>query len=230
MSVLTACQEAAVELNQPQPTSLFSTTDPFSVELRRQANKSARAIGRAYEWQALTALQTMTGDGTTTSFALPSDYDRMPVKANVLTSQLAFGLRKAPDLDFWLNLQIYPQIGVPGYWIILGGTMQIRAALASAVTAKFYYIKNTTVSGAMAVQQSAFLADADTFNLPEHLLTLDVIWRWRAQKRMEYAEDMSNFQIALAEEVAKDKGSRTLTVGQRRVSSAFDLPHPAIVV
>jgi hypothetical protein len=228
MTVLTACQEAAIELNQAQPSSLFSSADPFAVELRRQANKSAKAIGRAYEWQSLNALQTMTGDGSTTSFALPSDYDRMPVNGQVLTSQLSIGLRKVRDVNAWLNLQIYPQLGVPGYWIILGGAMQILPALASGVTAKFYYIKNTVVTG--AAPQTAFLLDTDTFNLPESLLTLDIIWRWRAQKRQEYAEDMRNFEIALAEETAKDKGSRTITVGQQRMPVDADLPHPAIVV
>jgi hypothetical protein len=70
MTILTACQEAAVELNQTQPQTLFSTTDQFAVELRRQANKAARDIGQYYEWQNLTALHTVAGDGVTTSFVL----------------------------------------------------------------------------------------------------------------------------------------------------------------
>lgn len=230
MTVLTACQLAAIELNQTQPSSLFSTTDPFAVELRRLANKSAKAIGSRYEWQKLTVLQTMTGDGSTTSFALPSDYDRMPVDGEVLTSQLSSGLRKVRDANMWLNLQLYPQIGVPGYWIILGGAMQILPALATGVLAKFYYIKNTTVTGAAAAAQSTFIADDDTFFLSDNVLTLDLIWRWRAMKRQEYAEDMQNFEIALAEEMTKDKGSRVLTVGRQRVPIDVDLPHPAIIV
>jgi hypothetical protein len=230
MTVLSACQEAAIELNQPQPASLFSTTKPFDIEIRTQAGKAATAIAKAYDWQAITALQTMTGDGTSTSFALPADYDHMPQKARVMTSQFATSLAKARDLDHWLALQLYETVAVPGYWIILNGAMQILPALASGVAAKFYYIRNTIITGAASAAQATFVADADTFNLPERLLTLGAIWRWRAQKRMEYAEDLQNFEIALAEEVARDKGSRVITVGRQRLPANVDLAHPAIVV
>ncbi len=227
MTVLTACAEAAIELNQTEPATLFSTTDQFAKELRTQANKTAKAILKGYDWQKFTALQTMTGDGSTTSFTLPTDYDRMPKKANVLTSQFASPLSKVDDADEWLNLNLRPFVGAPGRWIILGGTMQILPAVATGVTANFYYIKNKIVTGGTKTE---FTADADTFDLPERLITLGVIWRWRAQKRKDYAEDMRNFEIALAEEMANDKGSRVLTVGKQRIGLDADVAHPAIIV
>lgn len=230
MTILTVCQEVARKLNQTEPVTLFSSTEQFDKEIRSEANETAEAIGKAYDWQNLTALQTMTGDGSTTSFALPDDYDRMTLKSTVLTSQFSTGLVKARDTDHWLDLQINSTIATPGYWIILGGAMQIFPALASGVTAKFYYIRNTVVTGAASAQQERFIADGDTFNLPDRLLRLGLVWRWRALKRMEYAEDMANYEIALGEETARDKGSRILTVGRQRMSVDADVPHPAIVV
>lgn len=227
MTVLTACTAAAIELNQPEPASLFSSTDQFPKELRTQANKTAEAILKTYDWQAFTVLQTMTGDGSTTSFPLPDDYDRMVLKSSVLTSQFAAPLGKARDLDQWLNFQLRPFVGAPGWWIVLGGAMQILPALGSGITAKFYYVKNKIVS---AGTKTEFTVDADTFDLPERLITLGVIWRWRAQKKMEYGEDMRNFEIALAEEMTRDKGSRILTVGRQRIGIDADVAHPTIVV
>lgn len=227
MTVLSACTEAAIELNQTEPATLFSTTDQFAKELRLQANKSVDAILKYYDWQKLKALQTMTGNGILTSFALPTDYDRMLLKSNVLSSQFATPLTKVDDEDEWLNLQLRPFVGAPGRWIILGGTMQILPAVATGVTANFYYIKNKLVTGGTKTQ---FTADADTFDLPERLLTLSVIWRWRAAKRKDYAEDMRNYELALADAVAKDKGSRVLTVGRQRIGIDAVLAHPAITV
>jgi hypothetical protein len=37
MTLLSVCQEAAIELSQTEPTSVFSTTDTFAKELRVQA-------------------------------------------------------------------------------------------------------------------------------------------------------------------------------------------------
>lgn len=213
MTVLSACQEAAIELSQTEPTTLFSTTDRFAKELRVQANKSAVAIMKRYDWQALTKRATITGDGSDTTFDLPTDYDRMAAKTNLASSASNIDLVKATDLDQWDYFQNHFSTPTPGYWIVLGGQLQVMPAPGSGVVHSYYYISRNVVSG----NQAAFTADGDTFVLPERLLTLSIIWRWRASKRLEYAEDMQNFEIAFGEETATDKGSRILVAGQQRM-------------
>lgn len=226
MTVLSACQAAAVKLNQDEPTSLFSSTEQFDKELRTHANDAAVAIAKAYDWQKLMAIHTLTGDGTTTSFALPSDYDRMVSGSELLTSTAGWKLQKA-DVNEWLDIQINTEsVAFPGYWIVIGGTMNARPAIDTGDTVKFYYIKNTIVLSSSSAAQTAFQSDTDTFVLPERLITLGVIWRWRAQKRMEYAEDLKNFEIALSEETATDKGSRVVVVGRRRNGYDYAAAYP----
>lgn len=221
MTVLSACQEAAVELNQTEPTVLFAATDKFAREMRVQANKSAVAIAKAYDWQRLTTRATITGDSSTTAFALPADYDRMALKTNLSSNSSNIDLVKIVDLDQWDYFQNHVTPTAPGYWIILGGQIQINPAPATGVIHSYYYISNYVATG-----KTAFTADADVFLLPERLLTLSIIWRWRAMKRMEYAEDMRNFEIAMAEETAKDKGSRVLVKGPMRVPYGTTTAYP----
>jgi hypothetical protein len=57
-------------------------------------------------------------------------------------------------------------------------------------------------------------------------LTLSIIWRWRASKRLEYAEDLKNFEIAMSEETARDKGSRILVVGAQRTPYGLRIAYP----
>lgn len=213
MSVLSAAQEAAIELSQSEPSTLFSTTDDFAKEIRVQANRSASAIMKAYDWQRLTTRATITGDGSDMSFPLPSDYDRMAMKTNLASSASNIDLVKARDLDQWDYFTNHMSTTVPGYWMILGGEMQIRPAPALGVVHSYYYISKNCISG----NKAQFTTDNDEFLLPERLLTLSMIWRWLASKRYEYAEAMRNFEIALSEEITSDKGSRILTVGPSRV-------------
>lgn len=222
MTILSVCSDAAIELSQTEPTTLFSTTDRFAKELRVQANKSAVAIAKAYDWQALTKRATITGDGSETEFALPSDYDRMALKTNLASSASNIDLVKATDLDQWDYFQNHMSTTVPGYWMILGGQMQVSPAPATDVIHSYYYISNNIVVG----DKSAFTADSDVFVLPERLLTLSIIWRWRASKRMEYAEDMQNFEIAMSEETARDKGSRLLVAGRQRIPYSVSIAYP----
>lgn len=230
MTVLSACRTAARRLNQDIPTSLYGSDDEFALELANIADESATAIAKSYDWQKLTTLCTLTGDGVTTAFSLPADYDRMPKKTTLQVPFQTNNPIRARDLDQWLYYQLNPQMGVPPYWIILGGLVQFSIAPATGVDTKFYYVKNTVVTGASSAQQVTFTADTDYFNLPERLLTLDVIWRWRSQKGLDYAEPMRNFEIAMEQEIANDKGSRILTVGSVRMPIDVEVAHPAVIV
>jgi len=213
-----------------QVTAVFASADRLMLELADLANETAQAIAKEYDWRRLLTLQSVAGDGVETSFALPADYDRMPATGRVMSSRFGAGLAPARDLDQWLDFGLRPFVGVTGRWIILGGRFQVIPALADGETAQFYYVSNKIVIDNANVTKSAFTADGDSFLLPERLLVLGLIWQWRSQKRLEYAEDMSNYQIALAQEIKADKGSRMLYVGQPRISDDFDVAHPPVIV
>lgn len=222
MTILSVCIDAAIQLSQTEPTSLFSGADAFAKELRVQANEAAIDIAESYDWQILTKLATVTGDGSDTSFPLPSDYDRMVMKTNLAGADSNIDLVKSRDLDQWAYFQNHMGTSVPGRWIILAGEIQFEPAPALNVEYSYYYISNQIFSGSKAVAT----ADSDTFLLPERLLKLAIIWRWRASKRKEYAEDMENFNIALSKAITKDKGSRVLTAGRVRMPYGTTIAYP----
>src|SRR3546814_14673647 len=64
---------------------------------------------------------------------------------------------------------------------------------------------------------------SDTFLLPERLLTLGLVWRWRENKNLDATGDQEAFIKALDEYAAKDKGSRVI-----RSRSRLSLPGPHI--
>jgi hypothetical protein len=146
----------------------------------------------------------------------------MAKKTNLASSSTNVDLVKAEDLDQWDYFMNHMSTTTPGYWIVLGGELQVMPAPSSGVVHSYYYISRNCVSGS----QAAFTADTDTFLLPERLLTLSIIWRWRASKRLEYAEDMRNFEIAFGEETATDKGSRILIAGRQRVPYNVQTAYP----
>lgn len=222
MSVLDAAKSAAIRLSQTPPASLFTTTDTFALEMANLATDVAIDIAKGHDWQALTKLATLTGDAATIAFPLPSDYGRMLIKGKLHSLRFQTAVfRPARDLDEWLYLNDFLTTGTPGNWVILGGKMQIFPAMPANETARFYYISNL-INGTDA----AFKADTDTFVLSERLLTLGLIWRWRAMKRLEYSEDLQNYEIALSEEVNRDKGSHVITVGRQRYPSDVGIAWP----
>lgn len=232
MTVLSACQEAAKLLKPGQtvPPAIYSSSDAFAVELAVLANEAAASIAKGYDWQKLKVLKTQAGDGTTTAFALPTDYDRMPVKGNIFSTSFATPLERIDDTDEWLDREIRAFVGSIGYWIILGGFLNIKPVMGVSASAKYYYVSAHYAMAADGTTTKAlFTLDTDLFRLPDRLLTLSLIWRWRHRKGLDYADDMENFEIAQAQEVGRDKGSRVHHVGRARLPDGITYAFPGVI-
>lgn len=231
MTFLTAAQSAAIRLIGKKPATFFSSTDKFAMEICDLANEVVSDIVKAHEWRNLISLQVMTGDGATVGFDLPSDYDRMPIKAAVYRPQWnMWHYEAARDLDQWRDLINGEPTPSPGYWFILNGQMQFQPPLTDA--AQFYYIGSNAVADTGGAPKAAFTADNDTVRFVqnagqgERLITLGLIWRWRAQKRLEYAEDMSSYEILLSQLTGTDRGSRIFAEGRAHMPGDVRSAYP----
>ncbi|MGL9687473.1 MAG: hypothetical protein ACQBVK_01605, partial [Candidatus Phytoplasma sp. TWB_XP] len=115
-----------------------------------------------------------------------------------------------------------------GGWTIIGDQIQIRPIVPNAATVRFYYLSNLIAKTADAQRIPAFMADTDTFRLDERVLKLGIIWQWKANKGQAYAEDMTNYEEALAYAIGADKGSNVLEVRRGRLT-AEAWPYPGVL-
>ncbi|WP_434733761.1 hypothetical protein NL154_05685 [Rhizobium sp. YTUHZ044] len=228
MSFLTAAQSAAIRLIGRKPTTFFSSQNTFELEIADLANEVAADLVKYADWRTLIAQHSMVGDGVTTAFNLPSDYDRMPFAQHITRANwYTWGYVDAPDLNYWNDLVNGLATPNPGYWIILGGQVQFRPAVSAGETAQFYYVsKNIVLDADATTKKAQFTQDDDSLRVDERLLTLGLIWRWRAQKRLEYSEDLQNYEIAAAQASSNDRGARILTEGRPRTGWATTWAYP----
>ena len=229
MSLLSVCQNVCTVIGLDIPDAVASATDREYVELLAVANEMAARIANGHEWQKLSAVQTMTGDGVREDFDLPDNFDRMLVKAQVWSSSLETALSPISDLDRWLELDVQSFDFVVNAWTIYGGQMHIKPALGSCVTAKFFYQTDEIVSSGGGALKKQFDADDDVFRLDERLLELGTIWQWRAHKGLPYAEDMATYEATLAREVMRDKGSKMLRIGSVRMPRDVRTAYPQAI-
>lgn len=215
MTVLTAAQSAMIRLVGQKPTTIFSSQNKMEMEIADLSTEVAVDIMKSNDWRALTKFQTLTGDGTITAFDLPADYDRMALAEDVTDPNNWFwGYSQAQSLTDWMQITSSGFFGItPGWWIILEGQMHFAPAPSDGNQAKFAYISKNIGRDATLAPIAAFTSDDDTFVLSERLLTLGLIWRWKAQKGIEYAEDLANFEKALSENAGRDKGATVIRKG-----------------
>lgn len=218
MTVLSAAQSALVRLIGRKPPTIFSSTETTVVEIADLLTEVGVDIMKSHDWSALTKVSTITGNGTDTAFPLPDDYDRMKLAQGVSDGSSWFwGYTKAPDMDTWIALQNGFYLGAmpPGWWMMLGGSMQFQPAPGASSVANYPYVSKNIAIADDDTLKDAFTTDTDRFVLDERLLTLGLIWRWRAQKRLEYSEDMQTYEIALSQAQARDGGSSVIRSNSR---------------
>lgn len=229
MTILSAIQGVCKVVGLDVPTAVLASTTREHVELVALANEMADRIAQGHDWQALKSLATITGDGSNEDHSLPTDYARMLKKAQVWSSSLETPLSPIPDTDEWLGLDIQSFDFVVNAWTIYGDQIHIKPALASAVTAKYFYISNLIVTASGGSTKTTFTADDDTFRLSERLLTLGMIWQWKAHKGLAYSEDMETFEALKETLVSDDKGSRMVRLGKVRLPGDLTTSYPQSV-
>lgn len=225
MSFLTACQSSALRLIGRKPNTFFSSQDTFEMEIVDLANEVAKVIADQHDWQVLTKVHTLTGDGVTTSFSLPSDYDRQLFDSRIYdATNWAWGYCRVVRADEWLALQIRDFATItPGFWTLLENQLQFLPAPPDTEEAKFMYIGNSIVRDENGNLKSSFTADSDTFVLDERLLTLGIIWRWREQKRLESAADQANYDALYSDIAGRDGGAKPIMTPSLRWQRGLNL-------
>lgn len=214
MTLLTVVQDASVKIGIARPTQIVASTDRTMYDVRALIAESVDALLNAHDWQILQGINTYTGDAVTQDFDLPADYARMLKTASVWSSRYKWAMNHVVDKDTWLELVTLPYTQVSGSWCIYGNQFHILDTMASAETAKFFYISNQIVESAGGSAQTGFMADDDTFLLDEELLRLCFIWKWKHEKGRDYAEDLANYEDKLYKTIDKDNGSKPIVTGR----------------
>lgn len=225
MSVLSAARDAITRINGTRPQAVFSSTQQLEVEIAALCTEVAVDIMKKHEWQALTKIHTITGDGVTDAFPLPVDMDRMLSPADMENHEYWFwGYHHIRSMSEWIRNLDYLTI-VPGSWIMNQNNFLFHPAPGVNAQARFGYISNYIATTDNGVEKKSFDNDTDQFVLDDRLLTLGLIWRYRAQKGLDYTEDLANYEIALSEAVTRDGGIKTIR--SRRIwDDRFSLPWP----
>ena len=65
-------------------------------------------------------------------------------------------------------------------------------------------------SGNTSTTNNTFTTDADTYILPDDLLIMGIMWRYRRAKGLDYGQEFKTYNDALARELGRDTASRVL--------------------
>lgn len=221
MTCLKIVQNAADEVSVDAPSSVFGNSDPNAATLLRFAQKAGENIAKRHDWSRLTIQHTFTSVATEPQpAAFPSDFDRMNYMSDVWdrTRNLRYiGPTNINDWQYLKNGVVTGASGIIGYWRILGGVLNLFPAPPAGNTIALEYITKSWATDANGIprtsQGGGFEADADLALIPERLITMEVIWRFKRRAGLSYSEEMSDAERALELDASRDQGLGVVAVG-----------------
>jgi hypothetical protein len=223
MALIDAIRAAVLRTDGSQIGNVFGSSSQVALEMADLANDVARDIALSHDWRALMVIAAIIGDGVTEDYTLPDDFDRMTLTGGVQATDVwLWGYHHFGSIDDYMHARARGWKNYPGGWFIVGRQMHFEPAPKGE--ARFPYIRQSVVDATDGTRKATFSSDDDVFSISERLLTLGLIWRWKSQKGLQYAEDMQTYELALSKEQARDRGARFIG---RSGTARFRGAHPA---
>lgn len=200
MTLLTIAKSIAINVSVSPPGVVMSDQDENNRKIIQFSQETADELVRRVDWTALRKTVTITGTGNNDNFDLPGDYQRLTQGMAVKTGGTP--IRVGLSADEWHSLT--PVVGTPRYARLMGSTMAFFPFLANGATVSVsYQSKNWT-----SADTTAWAADDNTALIPENLIELGAIVRWRRQLGQDFQDYMAEFEAAVKDREQFDAGLR----------------------
>lgn len=218
MSVLTIVQNACDRLSLARPSMVVTSTDLQVRQLFGLLNEGAGAMAKRGEpgWQSLTAEWTFVtvADPVQTNTPIPPDFLKFIPNSgfNRTTNRPITGPLTSQQ---WQQLQARPALAT--YYLVFrerqGSFLMGPETPPAGETIAYEYVSSYWAKSSAGVAKAQFTSDDDTSYLDEELLTLDLKWRWKAAKGLDYGEDMITAEREIMKALGSDGGSTALNIG-----------------
>lgn len=230
MTLLSIIQGASDRLGLTRPTAVMASSDPLVLSLLGVAQEEGKALAGRHTWQALQTEYTFPTVASTASYALPSGFGEL-IKDTVFNRTRRRRMQGDLSPSQWQETQASLVTMVNPAFRIRGSLFYISPTPTAAETIAYEYVSLNWCQSALAVAQSAWVADTDTGILDEELMILGIKWRWGKAKGLDYAEDMNTYEIEVAKKIFKDGARVTIDTAnceRDRVPRAPQVPETLV--
>lgn len=216
MTLLTIVQNACNELGISAPSTVIGNADSQVKQLLALSNREGKSLAaRNYEgWEELITEATHTtlnqaDQGTIESIAPSYKFIIGKTLFNRTTQRPLLGELSPQE---WQLLQATPTSNVYDHFRIRGGNLLIDPIPDAGETLAFEYMSELWCESSGGTAQAAWEDDTDVGRLDEELLTLGLIWRWKAMKGFSYKEEFNEYERQVADALVRNTPKPTLSL------------------
>lgn len=224
MSLLTLIRAACDRIGLQRPSTVIGATDQTTRTLMAFANEEGQDLARLYTWQQLRKEKTFTTVATEIqTSSIPTDWLKFIPETfwNRTNKRPLYGPKTAQE---WQQMKAWTSSPVVDSFMVRAGSICIYPAPTAGETCAYEYgSKNWVLSSGDYYDE--FQADADTTLVPERLITLGVIWRFKQSRALAWEGDFGKWETAFLQERINDEPATTNSfAGPREMRPGIGIP------
>lgn len=213
MTLLSVAQDVCDLVGIPRMSSIGTTSDTSYTPLRAMIQQATDDLFERHDWRAMVSFQRFVAvNGQAQAGAMPSDYARMAQGHTMWNLTRDEEVAGPLDPATWTAMQRQSGTYLGGYWRFIGADIYIYPAPGGGDTIHFEYLTRNVIKAADGSFKDRWSADTDICILPEPLIVLGAVWRWKSAKGFAYAEDLSNYERQLERLASNDAASPAIVI------------------
>ena len=198
MTAQTALSSVILASGVDIPNARVDSTDIATRQFVAAMNATGKELNRRAEWPETMSSRTFISG---VSFDLPTNFSRLPERGAVrlVTSDDTYKpVRVVVAPEQWAFLE--SRESLQPYCHLSEGQLHFLPEL-DFNGAMVSYVTNEWVSGSNQITE-----DGDTFNVPEELVVMGALWRWKRQKGLPYQDELAEYEAAMLADIKAGRG------------------------
>jgi hypothetical protein len=214
MTLLSIIQDVADDLNLERPSVVVGNTSQEVRQLLQIAQREGRDLAARFAWKRMVKINTFTltaaeDQGLMNSTVVTSgDFDYM-INGTFWDRTTSLPITGPVDETEWQTLKAFPVTGPYLKYRLFNNRLYINPTPAADSVA-FEYKSTHWCESSSGTGQVKWTADSDIGRLDERLMTLGILWRWKARKGLEYQEDFISYERMVKDAMGRDKSAKVL--------------------
>lgn len=214
LTCLQIIQSACKRIGILSPNAAVTATDQQIIQLVSLAEEEGQELATRYPWEALQVETTFTTVATqvqTTLAAITSGFDYI-VNDTIWNRTLRRPVYGPKSQQDWQEAKANQINGPFNSFRIIADAINFYPNPVAGQTCAFEYQSRAWVTTTGGTSDT-WVTDTDTTKIDGQLIVLGVIWRWKAAKGLDYAEDYAKYERRVADAMARDGSKPKLDMG-----------------
>lgn len=215
MPLLGLVQDVCDEVGLPRPSAVAASSDQLARQMHALANAALRSISKDFEWPVLAREYVFPTVAAQETYALPADFRRI-ISHTLYNRDLYYQMKGSVSAQEWqhthaLNLGSMSRAKVR----VWGNPLQIYIlpTPSAAEDVVFEYTTKNFAKDNVGVEKLEYEVDDDESLVSEDLVRLDLKWRIKHAKGLEFSADLSEAQAAHRAEYSRALALPAIVVG-----------------